>query len=119
MPSITSWLRIEPRVRSADLNKGLQARVYDPLWLLARQWQIGEFQGEDTGTPVLARWRGDSAPISRYFAGAIKPDTQMSAPRYDPRATPLEALVERQPPRQPAPESLRLAVESGMHFLRM
>lgn len=120
MPSITFWTRIEPFSRLEEIDAGLQAATHDPLWLLARQWQTGEFQGEDTGTPVLARWRGDSAPITRYFAGAIKPNTQTSAARYDPRSAPLETLVERQPLHKPTADgSLRLAVESGMHFLRM
>ena len=56
-PSITSWTRLEPRCREADMRTTLSARVFDPLWLLARQWQVGEFQGEDVGTPVLARVR--------------------------------------------------------------
>src|SRR5690349_2609261 len=120
MPSITSWIRLEPRARDDDMTDAVHARVYDPLWLLARQWQTGEFQGEDTGTPVIARWRADSAPVTRYFAGAIKKDTQTSASKYDARAMPLEALVERQPLRKPTTAgSLRLAVESGLHFLRM
>ena len=37
MPSITSWMRLEPRSRNAEMNTSLQARIYDPLWLLARQ----------------------------------------------------------------------------------
>jgi len=120
MGSITSWIRLEPRCRDDDNTETVQARIYDPLWMLARQWQAAEFQGEDTGSPVLARWRADSAPITRYYAGAIKKDTNISAPRYDARAMPLEALVERQPLRRPTNEgSLRLAVESGMQFLRM
>jgi len=120
MGSITSWVRLEPRCRDDDLNEAVHARIYDPLWMLARQWQAGEFQGEDTGSPVLARWRADSAPITRYYAGAIKKDTNVSAPRYDAKTMPLEAVVERQPLRKPTNEgSLRLAVESGMHFLRM
>lgn len=120
MGSITSWIRLEPRCRDDDMTEAVHARVYDPLWMLARQWQTGEFQAEDTGTPVVARWRAHSAPITRYFAGAIKPDTSMNAPRYDARVMPLEALVERQPLRNPTIEgSLRLAVESGLHFLRM
>jgi hypothetical protein len=120
MGSITSWVRLEPRCRDDDLNEAVHARIYDPLWMLARQWQAGEFQGEDTGSPVLARWRADSAPITRYYAGAIKKDTNASAPRYDAKTMPLEAVVERQPLRTPTNEgSLRLAVESGMHFLRM
>jgi len=120
MGSITSWVRLEPRCRDDRLNEAVQARIYDPLWMLARQWQVAEFQGEDTGSPVVARWRGDSAPVTRYYAGAIKKDTRVYAPRYDARAMPLEALVERQPLHGAANQgSLRLAVESGMHFLRM
>ena len=120
MGSITSWIRLEPRCRDNDMTQSVHARIYDPLWMLARQWQAAEFQGEDTGSPMLARWRGDSAPITRYYAGAIKPNTNISAPRYDAKSMPLEALVERQPLRRPTNEgSLRLAVESGMHFLRM
>ena len=34
MPSITSWTRLEPGVRSADETVGLEARIHDPLWLL-------------------------------------------------------------------------------------
>ena len=80
MASITSWMRLEPRSRDAEMRTTLQARVYDPLWLLARQWQLGEFQGEDNGSPVMARWRAESAQLTRYYAGAIKPNTK-SPPR--------------------------------------
>ena len=38
MPSITVWNRVEPRARSQDMKSGLEARLHDPLWLLARQW---------------------------------------------------------------------------------
>jgi hypothetical protein len=116
MGSITSWIRLEPRCRDDDMQQATRARIYDPLWMLARQWQTAEFQGEDTGTPVLARWRATTTPITRYHAGAIAPNTMLSAPRYDRSALPLEALVERQ---RSDENSLRLAVESGLHFLRM
>ena len=76
MPSITSWMRLEPRSRDAEMNTSLQARIYDPLWLLARQWQFGEFQGEDNGSPVMARWRAESARLTRYHSGAIEPNTR-------------------------------------------
>src|SRR5436190_14301032 len=104
MPSITSWMRLEPRSRSADMKTSLQARIYDPLWLLARQWQLGEFQGEDSGSPVTARWRGESAPLTRYYSGAIAPNTRADAPAYD-RRMPLEALVEREPVRPAADQA--------------
>src|ERR1041385_5112989 len=96
MPSITSWMRLEPRSRNAEMNTSLQARGYDPLWLLARQWQFGEFQGEDNGSPALARWRGEAAPLNRYYAGAIAPNTVTAAPQFDAARLPLETLVERE-----------------------
>ena len=124
IPSITSWMRLEPRSRNAEMDTSLQARIYDPLWLLARQWQLGEFQGEDNGSPVMARWRAESARLTRYHSGVITPKTRVNAPSYDPSRMPLETLVERETIR-PAiaqtakPEKLRLAAEAGQHFLRM
>ena len=121
MGSITSWVRLEPRCRDDDMNEAVHARIYDPLWMLARQWQTAEFQGEDTGSPVLARWRADSAPITRYYAGAITRNTQhqratlrreVDAARSAGRASAAAAT-------RPAKARCDLAVESGMHFLRM
>lgn len=120
MPSITTWMRLEPRNRNAEMNTSLQARIYDPLWMLARQWQFGEFQGEDNGSPVIARWRGESAPVNHYYSGAIKPNK--SASRYDAGLTPLETLVERErvlSKQIDKTEKLRLGAETGQQFLRM
>ena len=80
-PSVTSWTRLEPRCREADMRTTLAARIFDPLWLLARQWQLGEFQGEDVGTPVLARVRARSAMLSRCWLGELpdQPSTTAEA----------------------------------------
>lgn len=121
-PSITSWVRLEPRCRDIAMREAVRARVWDPLWLLARQWQVGEFEGEDAGSPVHARWRGSSAAITRVHVGRAVPG-QLAPQRYDAAALPLEAVIERQPvrPRSPsdATSSVRLAAESGLHFLRL
>jgi hypothetical protein len=123
MGSITSWLRLEPRCRDDAMTEGLRARLHDPLWMLARQWQVGEFRGEDAGSPVLARWRAESAPLTRVHLGAIAANTNERAARYDVTALPLEAMVERQRARPrdafDAAGSLRLAVESGLQLLRL
>jgi len=123
MPSITTWSRIEPQTSAAtgtdptsDVDTGYAARVHDPLWLLARQWQVGEFQGEDAGTPIVARWRARVAPMTRFVAGPIPINTQLDAPRFDADSVPLETLVERQ---AVAEDGLRRAVEDGLHFLRL
>src|SRR5260221_2098336 len=111
MPSITSWTRIEPRTRDPqDMSLGLQARVHDPLWMLARQWQLGEFQAEDAGSAVVASVTAAAAPLTRYQpAGA-------PARGYD--RTPLEAFVERERVHLGAGAAPRLAAETGLHFLR-
>lgn len=117
MGSITSWQRLEPRCRDDEMAEGQRARLHDPLWLLARQWQVGEFRAEDTGSPVLARWRAQSTPTTRVHLGTIEPNTNAPAARYDVAAMPLEARVERQ--RFDIGSSLRLAVESGLQLLRL
>lgn len=124
VPSVTTWSRLEPEPapEQVALAEGYAARIADPLWLLARQGQLGEFQGEDGGTPIVARWRGRVAQMTRYESGPIPPETQLEAGLYDPDI-PLETQVERQPLRRPtidpALAGFRLAVESGQHFLRL
>ncbi len=116
MPSITSWTRLEPRTQREDLQDALAARIHDPLWQLARQWQIGEFTAEDAGSPVAARVRIEHAPLTRYRAGAA--GTPAS---YDATRMPLEALVEREAvlAAPGAAPGAQLAAVAGLHFLRL
>ena len=118
--TLTTWMRLEPSCRNPDMSAGLQARIYDPLWLLARQWQLGEFQGEDNGSPVIAQWTGESARMSRYFSGPLPAVPKVSGQPFDNNTIPLETLVESEPVRATpgALEHLRFAVEAGQHFLR-
>jgi hypothetical protein len=111
MPSVTTWTRLEPRARSDDLAPGLEARVHDPLWMVARQWQLGELTGEDAASPASVRVVADVAALAacRLGAGPVR--------AYD-RRLPLEVLVER----EPAPDlsrDLALSAEAGLHFTRM
>lgn len=121
-PSITSWTRLETDCRDADMQHTVAARVFDPLWMLTRQWQVGEFQGEDAGSPIMARTRAQSAMVSRVHLGALAPDTPTQAARYDSAQLPLEVMVERRTIRASGvtpSRQLRLAVDAGLHFLRM
>ena len=119
-------MRLEPVSRNVEMKASLQARIYDPLWLLARQWQLGEFQGEDNGSPIMASWRGEGARLTRYQAGALEPGSTVNAPAYDVSRMPLETLVEREPvhlstDKTAKQERLKLAVEAGIvssHCLR-
>jgi len=47
---------------SANISDALAARIKDPLWFLARQWQTGEFEAENGGRP------GTLSIVSRELA---------------------------------------------------
>lgn len=112
MTSYTSWLRFEPRPRAASLEPSFEARVHDPLWLLGRQWQLGEFQGEDVGTPVQVRVSVAEAPIDAIGVGA-------TVRAYDPVRQPLEMVVEQEALPDTAVAAWRRAALYGLEFLRL
>jgi hypothetical protein len=119
--SITSWTRLEPQCAGADIGASSSARVFDPLWLMTRQWQVGEFQGEDTGSPVQARVRATNAALTRCYLGELS-KANTSAPVYDPARGPLEMMVERRRMRAAGVNDSRmltLSMDAGLHFLRM
>jgi hypothetical protein len=103
------WQRLEPVTRTVEYDRALQARVHDPLWLLGRQWQFGELEGEDAGTPVHVRAEVSSARLARYRAGDAG-----AAQSYDPDRTPLETAVEREPA---GPPTLRTRADAGRRLI--
>jgi hypothetical protein len=82
------YRRLEPAAPGRDLARGFRAEVADPLWLLARQWQLGEHQGEDASTPVLVQMRVSYDPI--------QPQEDDPLAR-EPTQVPPEAIVEGEP----------------------
>jgi hypothetical protein len=104
--TLVTWNRIEPINQSSSIDAGLAAPLADPLWLLGRQWQIGELTAEDAGTPIAATIETTAFPIERLRVGAhVRP--------FDP-AMPLEAAVEPEPP---APPDLRMCLSAGRDLL--
>ena len=79
--------RLEADTRQTDLARGFRAEVADPAWLLGRQWQLGEHQGEDASSPVRVTYQARLTPI----------DPITGQPHLDPRTTPAEAIVESEP----------------------
>lgn len=90
-PSVTMWNRLEGRPRTQDFTRALQAEVRDALWMLGRQWQLGEFRGSDAGSPVFAKVRMDTTTLTRF-----RPGDDGTVGAFD-TSTPFEAQVERRP----------------------
>lgn len=89
-PLIRGWNRLEGNPRKQDFSRSLRAEVRDPLWFLSRQWQFGEFAGEDAGSPISVDVLTKHCFLNRY---AI--DRAATTGYSD--ELPLEAHVEREP----------------------
>src|SRR5205085_3375127 len=88
-PAITAYNRLEPRARTENFARSLRAEIRDPLWMLTRQWQMGEFEAEDAGSAIDARLLTTQAHVDRVElsdAGGRQYDLQV----------PLETMVEQE-----------------------
>ncbi len=107
------WTRLEPQSVSGDPTPGLEARLADPLWLLGRQWQMGEFAAEDAGSPVAVTVTVSTVPITQWLPG----DPSAARPaRPLPASGVLEPAVEREPTVAPHP-TLAIRAEAGAQLL--
>lgn len=90
LPRIIAFNRLETRARTIDFTRSLRAEVRDPLWMLTRQWQFGEFNGEDAASCVTSRIAFQHENIDRLSL------RDQPAFEFDGRAIPLETRVERE-----------------------
>lgn len=89
-PTAISWNRLEGRPRTANFARAMRAEVRDPLWMLARQWQMGEFEGDDAASPVFVKAHLKTTKLRKYQPG----DHDVHVFNDD---IPLEARVECRP----------------------
>jgi hypothetical protein len=93
MASITYWSQLQPSPYTPSIANGLAAAVRDPAWMLARQWQVAEFEGIDGGSPAYVRigshlTRFDSATLAGKAAPLapgqlLEPVVQAETPQPD------------------------------------
>jgi hypothetical protein len=113
-PTITTWNRVEGRPRTVDFQRALRAEVRDALWMLTRQWQAGELQGEDAGSPASMRASLATTRLTRFRPGD-------APPRDFDDTVPFETQVERRPVRYsigPDKVALDLRLVLGRRWLR-
>src|SRR4029078_10954889 len=81
---------LEGTPRTTNFDRALKAEVRDALWMLTRQWQLGEFEGDDAGSPVTAKICTSTIELDKYEANGhgVQP--------FD-KSVPFEAKVEQRP----------------------
>jgi hypothetical protein len=107
-PAVTAYNRLESRPRAHDFTRSLRAEVRDAMWMLTRQWQMGELTAEDAGSPIDARLVTRKLTVDRVKLGDGAPEV------YDD-TVPLEAAVER----ESVPFTHALRVQAAQYFLRL
>lgn len=74
---------------SNDIDTSLEARTKDPLWFLARQWQMGEFEAENGGLPMQVHVSARVYPLQYVHLDG--------SPKALNQDAPLEHYVEAEP----------------------
>lgn len=105
---ITVWNRLEPRPRKVDFDRALRAEVRDPLWMLTRQWQFGEFKAEDTGTAIFARGEMETTKV-----------TKLSKRGEEALPIDLTSILEAEVEREIVDFDFGLRLEMGQHFFKI
>ncbi len=89
--SILMWNRLESSLRNENqLDNALRFEIRDALWMLTRQWQFGELDGEDAGTAAFA-----SINIEQSQVKGIGPGSS-PVQEFDINDTPFEKVIERE-----------------------
>ena len=81
-----AWERLEPSWPEHDADRGIAAELADPAWLLGRQWQFGEHQGEDLASAVEVDYALETVPLSAPRGQQDQPTT-----------APLAAVLQGEP----------------------
>ncbi len=101
--------RLLASARAGGMEEALAARLSDPLWLLARQWQFGEFRGDDAGSVVKVAFHGVA-----HHATWWRPEPEAASPdaeawqAWNVASGPLEPVIEAEPADGAARRRLRL-----------
>jgi hypothetical protein len=101
---------------SVNIGEALEARTKDPLWLLARQWQTGEFEAENGGSLAAAYITFREYPLTKLTRGNATVPINLHAP--------LDALVEAEADSGDSPAwnsealSYSFGIETPAHQLR-
>ncbi len=102
--SLITWNRLEGRPRQEDFESNLRAEIRDPMWMLCRQWQLGEFNGEDAGSAIKAKVQVSTARLNRYAGRSNQAvgynDSMPLETKVEYEAIPFDLMTQAQVGRQ-------------------
>jgi hypothetical protein len=104
------WQKIQPVPTNDDVAEALRGEIHDPLWLLSRQWQLGEFNAEDAGMATFAHLVTTSTPVQRFL-----PAGSSTAIAYNPEEKHLNVVTES----ITASFSMTMRIEAGRMWQKM
>jgi hypothetical protein len=103
LTSETTWARVEGSPRADRPDEALAAQIGGgPFWLVARQWALGELQGDDAASPITAELTTRAVAIG--------------TPRS---SSPSTSLLEAEIEGEPYPVDLRIRVQAGNELKRL
>ena len=114
-PMVVYWSRIEPLPYELDLQPGLAGPARRPAVADRPPVAVRGARGRGRGSPVELKIDGETAPLTRFAAGALNPAVAPKPVDFRGLGLPLEPAVEREAAR---PHD-RLTAEAGLHFLRL
>jgi len=119
LPALT---RLEPQSVSGDPCHGAVAAIADPLWLLGRQWQLGELLGEDVGSPVSVKVQRRALPITAWAPAGRNDGTDRPVDEPTWRPWPANAVLDElveHVPQSDERRGLRWRAETGAQLEEM
>jgi hypothetical protein len=114
-PTVLTWNRLEGRPRTHHFDKAMRAEVRDALWMLTKQWQMGEFEGDDAGSPVFSKIHLTTSSLTHYQAA------EESTQSYEPYI-PLEVKAEQKKipfTRNSYKISIDIRLQMGRYWLKL
>lgn len=112
MTSVTAYFRLEPANDPTTSARSAAALTHDPLWLLARQRQLGEFSGIDGGSPIVAQAKVETRRVGALSERIVAPGEVVDGVPIGADEA-LECRLEREPIAPGSPLAQRISAESG------
>jgi hypothetical protein len=114
--TVRYWERLQLDSSDPTFAQAHQVQVRDPLWFLARQWQVGELTGFDGGSPIDAAYQLHQSNVTAYCPWTDAKATGGSRPGMASQVTETTAPLEVRVESETVALGLRGSTQLGLRF---